>query len=261
MDLRFTPSFVGKTTGTLEFFTKDNPTPVVIQLLGEGILDASGKVYLYPESKEGYVGDSIDIPIVLKNAANLQAFGITGLNLDFVYNSTLLAPNDFVPTMTGENLASIHLTYLPVIEGVIYNLKFMVCLGNAESTPLYLRNVELIGGDAEIIKSDGVFKLLGLCQDGGTRLLNPNSVIIQSITPNPAETELKVDFYLTEKGNTEILITNILGLVLDKFVYENVDNYGLYQAIFDVSRYSSGNYFITLKTPTVIESKSVMKVK
>ena len=261
MDLKFTPSFVGKTSGTLEFHFEDDYSPLVIQLIGEGVFTGVANVQLYPESREANAGDIVEIPIILINSRNLQYTGITGFNLEFDYNSTLLAPIDEIAFYKSENWSSIKLNNLPAKEGEIGRIKFAACLGNAESTPLILSNVETIDGNADIMISEGVFKLLDLCYEGGVRLINPASSLINSVSPNPAESAVTIDFQLSEKGRTEIQIVNYMGEVITRRVYHEVTNFGNFKEIFDLSKFSSGYYNIFIKTPTMLESKGFVIIR
>lgn len=261
MDLKFIPSFVGKTSGTLEFHFEGDYSPLVIQLIGEGVFTGVAVVQLYPESREANVGDTVEIPIMLINSSNLKYTGITGFNLEFDYNSTLLAPIDENAFYKSDNLSSIRLNNLPAKEGEIGRIKFVACLGNSESTSLLLSNVETIGGNAEIRISDGVFKLLDLCYEGGIRLINPVSSLINSVSPNPAKNAITVDFQLSEKGRTEILITNYIGEIISQKVYQEITKFGSYEEIFDLSNLSSGYYNILIKTPTTLESKGFVIIR
>jgi hypothetical protein len=59
MDLRFEPSAVGRTSGTLEFYYDSEGSPTVIQLYGEG-------VKLNPQELTAPLDDTINIPIDCK---------------------------------------------------------------------------------------------------------------------------------------------------------------------------------------------------
>ncbi|PKL85874.1 MAG: hypothetical protein CVV22_04895 [Ignavibacteriae bacterium HGW-Ignavibacteriae-1] len=261
MDLRFTPSFIGKTSGTLEFQFEGEDSPVIITLLGEGVFSGTASILLYPESLEANVGDTIEIPIILTNTVNLPYAGITSINLELDYNSTLLAPVDMEAFYKDEFVSSITLKNLPVNVNTIALPKFIACLGNAESTPLILSNVQTVNGNAEINIRLGTFRLLDLCDEGGLRLINPSAIQIESITPNPSNDKITIVFNISEKGTTEIIITDVLGGIIEKF-HLDVTEYSVSQTkTIDIRNFTNGQYFLVLKTPTYIESRIFSVIK
>jgi hypothetical protein len=261
MDLRFTPSVFGKTSGTLEFQFEGEDSPILITLLGEGVYSSSASLLLYPESLSANVGDTIEIPIILTNAVSLPQAGITSINLELDYNSTLLAPVDIEAFYKDEFVSSISLNNLPVNVNTIALPKFIACLGNAESTSLVLSNVETVGGEATISVRIGEFRLLDLCEEGGLRLINPSAVQIESISPNPSTNEITVLFQLIEDGESEIIIMDILGHEVMSHSMKQEGNQGLNSVTFDINNLPTGAYYLIIKTPTYVEARIISIVR
>jgi len=69
---------------------------------------------------------------------------------------------------------------------------------------------------------------------------------LERIYPNPAKTKTSFQYFAENKGKADIIITNIAGKLIDKFI-QNV-NKGLNVKEIDVSRYENGVYFIQINT-------------
>jgi hypothetical protein len=262
MNLRFTSTALGKTSGTLEFYFNGVGSPVVVKLIGEGIDKNSAQATLQPGSSSSYPGSTVDIPIILSNANNLGIAGVTGFDATLNYNSTVLSPVGYSVTIVDDTTSSILLKDLPAIQGELIKIKFAVALGNTENSLLVLSNVITKGGIANVNLLDGTFNLLGVCHQGGARLINPNGKIqLLSIQPNPANSSLTINYQLIEKGKTEFLLVNNLGETVRRITFNEVNNFSENSVLIDMNDLSSGQYFLILKTPTMIESEKVMLLK
>ncbi len=263
MDLRFEPGNIGRKSGILEFYYNDIGSPAIVQLYGEGILTASALAVIQADSAKAYPGDEIEIPIILKNKESIQSSGATSLKTDLLYNPTLLWALDYQKQNIDETTAKITLGNLPVgiNEGEpLTNVRFKVGLGNAEECDLTLSNAEAVGGTADITTINGHFRLLGICREGGDRLINPNDRVQLNISPNPSEELIKVKFNLIEKGKTEIKLVNMLGKTMKLKTYKN-SRLGLGEAVFETSALPQGVYYIILRTPTEVYSRAVEILK
>ena len=262
MDLRFKPSDVGRTSGTLEFHYNGVGSPAVVQLFGEGIILGASKVILKTIELEGYPGDEIIAPIILQNQENLINSGITSIKVDLEFNPTLLYPLDHEFNIIDNKTAKISIENLPIdkLDGeVLINIRFKVGLGNVESCKLTLSNAETIGGVAEIQVIDGNFTLLGICEEGGTRLLNPYSKAgITSISPNPAENLINIELSLSEFGNTELSLYNLLGEKVSTIFSESVSQKSNIELNSDISNIGSGQYLLIFRTPTYTETRQLL---
>jgi hypothetical protein len=117
-----------------------------------------------------------------------------------------------------------------------------------------------VNSDIEIEKQSGLFKLLGICREGGTRLINPTGKAeILSIIPNPASDDVEINVNLIEDGFSTLSVYNVNGLKLREFKFD--DGTGLKSIEINAREFDNGLYFIKLQTPTVIENKKLMIVK
>jgi type IX secretion system substrate protein len=100
---------------------------------------------------------------------------------------------------------------------------------------------------------------LGICEEGGERLINPDGEISMVVMPNPTGDELKVVLNLIEKGDSELIITNSSGEeVYRKTLQGKAKNRELK---IDLTGTEQGAYFISLQTQTTKIDKSFVRVR
>ncbi|MEI6089226.1 MAG: choice-of-anchor D domain-containing protein [bacterium] len=221
---------------------------------------SSAKVTINNANCEAFPGDIIEIPISLLHATNLQYSGITGLDLDLIYNPTLLSPRDYSGESINNMNSKISFKNLPITGPDLTKIKFTVGLGNAQSCDLILEHVKPIGGTANIDVENGTFKLLGICREGGTRLINPTGKAeILSIMPNPASEDIEIKVNLIENGATIVSIFNSNGMKIKE--YNIIGETGQKTINLNAKDFSNGLYFIQLQTPTVLENQKLMIIK
>lgn len=217
------------------------------------------------KSISAYSGEEISIPISLVDQQNLEMTGISGINAKFYFNPTLLAPLDYQSIKIDDFTAYIELSNLPLVinkNGLLADLKFKTGLGNAVNSILKLGDITCINGTSNIKVTDAEFTLLGICNEGGARLINPNSgEVLKSIIPNPAVNSINVKYQLSENGFTELLLQNSIGAVTKRFVLSKKENYPVQSMDIDLSDLNSGVYYLIVKTPATIESKSIIIIK
>ncbi len=140
-------------------------------------------------------------------------------------------------------------------------------LGSVEETSLDIVEFNLtdeagnkIDSDLEIEKQPGLFKLLGICREGGTRLINPTGKAeILQIIPNPASDDIEIKVNLIEDGVSTLSVYNVNGVKLREFSLN--DGTGLKTMYLNINDFANGLYFIQLLTPTVVNYQKLMIVK
>ncbi|PKL86662.1 MAG: hypothetical protein CVV22_00805 [Ignavibacteriae bacterium HGW-Ignavibacteriae-1] len=265
MDLRFTANSPGRTSGTLEFHYDGVGSPAVVQLFGEGKFMGVASAQLKTIEIEAYAGDLINIPIILDYEVDLSLSSVNTIDVEMTFNPTLLYPQNLNMEIINENLAKVLIKDLPANKSageILGEVAFIVGLGNAETCDITLVNPIANGGDADITLQSGHFRLLGVCYEGGTRLLNPYSKAgILSIAPNPADDNLEIAVSLIESGMTELVIYNTMGeKVLTVFSTASPLN-GIQNHYIDTKLLSTGQYYLQLRTPTHIENQIIKIVK
>jgi len=231
------------------------------------ITELSGKVFipkarLQALSLEAMPGDEVTVNIEFINSEDIVLAGINMLNVDLTFNPTLLYPLDYQMTRIDERTAVISLIDLPtdLQSGKnIADIRFKVGLGNAEKSGLLLSNLLAEGGEANIDLISGQFNMLGVCFEGGARLLNPTGEkVSMSISPNPTDGIIYISLNLNEDGYTLLNIVNSRG----EIVYEiNVNSVGMIEFEVKTDNLPSGTYFVNLQTPTISKSQQLLIVK
>ena len=204
------------------------------------------------------------MPIFLNNQIILQTAGITGLKTDLSFNSTILLPLDFASQKIDETTSKItldNLMFTKSLGDTLTKVRFKVGLGNSDVCELTLSNVETLGGSANISIQNGKFKLLGVCPEGGKRLINPNGKIqITSVKPNPAEDNIEVEVELLELSGYKLLIFNGSGQSIREISCTN-NKIGINSINIDISDLSSGVYNLILQTDSERISKMFLILK
>ena len=224
-------------------------------------IKANAYATLQVGSLEAYPGDTIEIPINIIYKSKLEIAGITSLITELSYNPTLLLPLGYTSENINSSTSKIKLMDLPISKNEIAKIKFIVGLGNAETSILNLENVETNGGIAKIETQPGTFKLLGICPAGGNRLINPSGKInISSIKPNPSDNEIEVELQLVEKTGYKLIIVNSNGQTVREINKEN-SNKGIVSENIEVLDLVSGVYNLILQTESEMMSKHFLILK
>lgn len=260
MDLRFIASDVGRTSGTLKFTYNGFGSPAIVQLFGEGV--SIMPTTLRVSKSEAFPGDNIEIPIMVTNAQNLVQAGISSIDVILSFNPSILYPKGYSVTAVNDTLATITVNNLLVNypSGISeIRIPFVVMLGNADSCTLGIEQVIPQGGAASINTFNGVFKLLGICREGGTRFVLGNSLpYLVKVMPNPSDGNVEIDVTVIEKGTSTMRIFSSNGSLMEEHRFTTLGNK---KVAIDSRAYSDGLYFITLQTPTTFDTAKLLIVK
>jgi hypothetical protein len=211
---------------------------------------------------EAYPGDEIEIPIMVTDAQNLVRAGISAIDVILSFNPTILYPKGYSITPVNDTLSTITVTNLSVnnpsgISEIL--IPFVVMLGNADSCTLGIEQVIPQGGTASINTFNGVFTLLGVCREGGTRFVLGNSLpYLLKVMPNPSDGNVEVDVTVIEKGTSTMRIFSSNGSLMEEHRFTSIGNK---KVAIDSRAYNDGLYFITLQTPTTFDTAKLLIVK
>ncbi|MCS7027604.1 MAG: T9SS type A sorting domain-containing protein [Bacteroidia bacterium] len=87
---------------------------------------------------------------------------------------------------------------------------------------------------------------------------NQNTITLEQPYPNPAYTQINIPYAISEAGQVEIIITNVVGQTM-KNVINQVVSPGKYNVAIDITDLSSGMYLCILKTSKgILTSKFVV---
>jgi hypothetical protein len=251
ISMQFKPQYGGRSTGQLEFNYEGKGSPAVAQLFGIG---KGGSVKVSNDSARA--GEKITLKL---NLTDIKPENLTTLatNYEVVirFQKTILAPENLsnvkivndstYMTFNGKLVNSTEILSIPLIAG----------LGSVGETSIDIIEFNLtdnVGNkiDYNFEYESGIFHLLGICEEGGKRLINPNSNgELINISPNPNDGNLKVELNLIENGFTKLKIYSYSG----QLVYEKQINSMTGNMEFDINieNLSNGIYFVNLQTPTI----------
>ena len=263
LKLNYTARYGGRTSSIIEFHYDGVGSPLRSMLFAEGI---GGEVY--PQVPDAYVGDRVELGLYL---GRIKPEGLDEVATNFTatvsYNSTLLAPIDKNMSVTTENTTS----YIEIegqLSGAaqIATVPMKVGLGTAVSSGLVVTEFQLYDAngdsvDYEIEPGVGEFNVLGICEEGGTRLVNPNSEKVGlRVAQNKLNTSATIYLDLIESGQTDLIIYDQLGNAIET-AYSGTPNKGLKELSLDLSNYTNGRYYIKLTTPTITKTEIIEIVR
>jgi len=258
-DIRYSPQDATIITSTLYFNIEPCFNVGEVEITG---LPALASAELLIGNYEAFAGDKVDISIILQNQLNFDIAEITEIDVSLIYNSTVLAPQGITGTKIDEFTSKIELNNLSINNGEIARIPFIAGLGNAEISELTLNYKFSNDVIADIRIDNGKFTMLGICEEGGARLINPNSQAgVVSIQPNPTDAVIKLELNFIERGYSEVTLVNYLGeTVKTIFAKELTSSEQIHQSV-DLSDLPTGHYNLIYKTPTIIESHKIVIIK
>lgn len=262
-NLNYTARYGGRTSSILEMHYDGVGSPLRSMLFAEGV----GGV-VYPSMQDAYVGEVVDLKIFLDK---IKPEGISKIATNFIstvsYNSTLLAPLDkSIPVTTRGDKS--YIGYSGALGGAnqIAAIPMKVGLGTAVKSGLVITEFQLYddNGDSvdyEIEPGVGEFNVLGICEEGGLRLINPNGQAVELIvTTDGLNNNARINLTLIESGQTDLILFDQIGNKVET-IYSGIPNAGQKELNLDLSKYTNGRYYIKLTTPTINKTEIIEVVR
>ncbi|HVZ39985.1 MAG TPA: T9SS type A sorting domain-containing protein [Candidatus Kapabacteria bacterium] len=199
--------------------------------------------------------EHLRIPLHVVNRGDIENCGLVDYTVTVRFNKTLLhLENVNGAAVTGNTVDSTSRTL--TISGVrggdtLAMLEFSAALGDAESTPITIESFQWTKCSAvHTDTAGGTFTLLGICTDGGPRLLEVRSASgLKSIAPNPAGDDVTIDCQIIEPGSVDLYLADAAGhrviTLLRRTVAPGPLSVGL-----NTLRLASGVYYCVLETPS-----------
>ena len=176
------------------------------------------------------VDTSISIPIILQSSQNLLKSGASSYRMQLSFNRTLLLPVGvrtsaqssqalITSNTTDDSLRIIDIDVIgttPPTPGTILYLDCIAGLGNAESTPLTIRQFTWTNAKVTTTTLNGSFTSTGICREGGTRLLKiPLSAQLFQNFPNPFSLQhdhsTTIQFSIHDESHVVLKMYDIFG--------------------------------------------------
>jgi len=260
LELLFTPTSKEIFNQTLSLIGEPCSFTSSVSFQGEGTI---GDITLIIPNSEGYPGDEVTIPIQLIRNDNFVLSGITSLNTEILFNPSILLPKGHPLVLIDDTLAKFTINNIPLNQNqdpTIYEMIFHVGLGSRTQSDVKFGTIELLGDSStQVSKLNGAFSLLGLCYEGGTRLVHSTSTIpLLTVSPNPSDGNATIDLNLIEDGVSTLKIYNSNGFMLDSYTFTKK---GLQTIKLNSKNYNNGLYIITVETPTMFDKTKMLLVK
>ncbi len=212
-------------------------------------VNPKGKVRILLDTLSAFPGDTVIMIVRLTDTLLFQESRVSGISFLLHLKSTLLEYIGEYDYELNDDERHIHVIH-NFNNGFQTQLKFIARLSSDSTTFITLDSIETIGGllDVDVVK--GIFKLSGICYEGGPRLIDTKGqVTIYSIKPEPAIDECIVTYETIEKGLTQLIIYNSLGMEL-KSIVKDVITPGRESLTLNLDELFSGTYFFALITPS-----------
>lgn len=209
------------------------------------------RLFIQQQNLEGQGGEMLLRTSVRFDASILVPLGVAG------------APGVTTARITGDELrGNDRIVTLEAqgefpSDGVLLELRLLPALGRTDFTPLAFDGVELrlvANGAAVPIAdtSDGSFRLLDICTEGGVRLFHSTGFLkLAVVRPNPVRDLAVVEFETIEDVRARLIIYDITGAVM-AVPYDAVERPGTRVIGIDVSALPAGTYWITLEAGSAL---------
>ena len=261
--LNYTAKYGGKSNSFLDFHYDGIGSPIRSLLFAEGI---GGEVY--PQVADAFVGETVELGIFL---GKIKPEGLSEIATNFSatvsYNSTLLAPIDKSILVTTEDNKS-YINIEGQLSGMnqIAAVPMKVGLGTAVKSGLLITKFQLYDANGDSVDYDiepgvGEFNVLGICEEGGVRLINPNGEAVDMVvTTDGLNSNARINLTLIETGQTDLVIFDQIGNKIET-VYSGTPSAGQQEINLNLSKYTNGRYYIKLTTPTITKTEIIEVVR
>ncbi len=214
-------------------------------------------------------GDTASTKVFLRNRARVPVG--TVISDTIRYNVSLLQPLPPLPfgeVLLGERKIPVSFEVKsddPTVP--LATLRFRAALGNDTATALKLQKTpETRVPKMTINASTATFRLVGISRAGGLRLVisTLGTLRIVDARPNPASTELTLEFTSHDAEEYTLNLINALGVRPDPMIFGEqkfTSVSGLNTRVLDVSRLPSGIYFIQLRNGRELAARKIIIVR
>lgn len=167
------------------------------------------------------------------------------------------------PSFGGRRKVEMEIWGVLPARGEIVEASALALLGRAPSSQLIVGPSLVIaaGSPDSLALADsitGTFRLLDLCESGGTRLVRIEGALrLALLGSNPVRGSGAVEVELVEQGRTRLSLASPMGEIVGRLIDAPLSP-GIYRAVLDGSALPSGLYWLILETPTATERRSVV---
>ena len=213
----------------------------------------------------GHPGDTVGVPIFFR-----PELPMSGGNHTYVARLTMnanllhpigLGPSESDTVVGNERHVTLALSLNANADSLLRTLQFLVTLGDDSTTTLFLTDG---GGNPPgfcITNATTQFALLGICSQGGARLLrNGSSLILYANTPNPVVSETHFSYESQSTDIANVTISDALGRVFVSQVRDK-QQAGHFVVDVDARALPSGLYMFAIRSSEEIAHRWFLVVK
>lgn len=212
----------------------------------------------------GRPGDTSTMDILLEDMQGVYGSLVSSIDLTLQFNATLLEPI-VEPSTGGESITILSddirggvrtlILRIPAANAftgwagsnVLGRMRFAVGLGNDSVTTMELQDPRPSDAPLKLRTASGEFSLLGICYEGGPRLVDPIRRPTVQLRPNPASATTVLEFDIHEAGDVLATVVDLFGRPVQT-IADQALNPGHYSLTFDAATIPSGSYMVILET-------------
>lgn len=264
LDLRYTSSETGRTSGTIEFLFDGPGSPVQLQLFAESHrpeLDTTNATVMM-SGITAEPGQTITAALTLRSAVNFdqvrapRRFAVTIGTNPTVVN---LPASDLDCQLVNPHFCQMSFTGTRKAGDTLLTFPATVTLGTTDVAPLQIVSFRWLDSSLTnlVTTEDGFVRVSGVCDEGGVRLFVPDGAEYGLATrPNPAASRVDIHFGLAGSAPVTIEIVDRTGRVVLSPVNEPRLPTGDYVRPVDITALSPGPYTVILRSEfTVLHTR------
>lgn len=252
------PGDRGVHEGVIQVQTDPDCASRSIRLTAERIPDV---LRLSVADLRGEVGDTVWVAV-------RAAFPAVGGALDRTLSIDALLRSDaslLVPVGTargvverGERSVPVRITIPAGKDSATIQLPYLVTLGRVDTSGLHIDDVIVRNVDVDVERQDGLFTLVGLCEEGGTRMFDASQRAgIRAVTPQPVSERAEILLRSIESGAHTVALYDVLGRCV-RVVHSGALTAGTHRLALSGSDLRSGTYLLLFTTPSMRFSRTVV---
>jgi len=254
LDLRFTATELGRTSGRLLFDYNGVGAPATVQLFAEGVLPDTARTTVSIKDIEAEAGTKTNVVLHFSKKEKMSVVGApTDWYARIHYNKSILFTENTSNICTGTTDSCVlELTgvYNPKTEELI-SIPCITTLGNTDHSTIVIdtffwKNSAIV---TEVATQNGTITLNGVCEDGGVRLFIPATTSTSlSTRPNPAQDNLQIHYGLREPLTVTLELLTMTGQVAQTILTTQSQVAGQYTLTTNLSLLGNGVYLLRLRT-------------
>jgi WD40 repeat protein len=248
IELKFVANKIGRVTGVLDFEFNGVGSPLNVQLFGEGIgVETYSKISITEYTQQA--GEEFIIDLKMTESENMDSLGAPRyFEAELSYNGSILYFDEGICDEDFDCKLNIAGTWDGVSEN-IYSIPAVATLGNTEFTEIEITDFEWKDSQLEtdIDLVNGSLTIDGICEDEAVRLFHVGDVPFSMASrPQPFSDELKVQIGMRETLTFDLILLDINGQEITRFISQESYDKGKYDFNFDTSTLNSGIYYLRL---------------